>query len=347
MIGNLKRNLLIIAMVLGLISGLEGLQLKYVGDIEFADELFISKVVATDDGIFVKAVGDWPIVQCDWDGKIMRKFGRIGEGPGEFQFLSDFSVGDDGVVGVGDRKLCKYELSGALDQERKSKLRIYKVIAAQDNTLYLAWKKIIDPKKKLAQNFYHLLDSQNRLLLEIPDESRQPAFMPARGQVTWFPWFPSPFFNRPVIVPGLNGDAAVFMTRERSFRLIKKDGTVKTLTIDAPLKVPPITTQDKENFFECIQPKPVEKTKQSVDFPETMELFLGVIRWGDGWALLHQDSLTILSYDGKFRERIQLPRQFAANETWQKVRLENYLSRHQNKLYVINNNESISVFQLE
>lgn len=347
MTGHFKKILLIIGIVLVLLWELSGRELKFVRDIEFTDELFIYKVVVTDDGIFVKAEGDWPIIQCDWDGKIMKKFGRIGEGPGEFQFLSDFSVGNNGVVGVGNRKLCKYKLSGPLDQEWKSKLRIYKVIAAQDKTLYLAWKKIIDPKKKLAQNFYHLLDSQNRLLLEIPDESQQPAFMPTRGQVTWFPWFPSPFFNRPIIVQGLNGDAAVFMTRERSFRLIKKDRTIKTLTIKAPLKATPVTAQDKESFFELIQPKPVEKTKQSVDFPETMELFFGVIRWGEGWALLHQNSLTILSYDGKYKEKVQLPRQFTENETWQKVRLGNYLSRHQNKLYVINNNESISVFQLE
>jgi hypothetical protein len=342
-----KKNLLIVVLlVLGLFWGIEGRELKYLGDIEFSEEFYLNKVVVTDAGIFIRVEDDYAIIHSDLEGKILKRYARKGEGPGELKFLSDFAVGNDSVIAVGGRKLCRYKFSGTVAEEKKLKTLGFRVIAANDNAHYLGLKTVIR-EDKTAELFFHLYDANDGLVLEIPNEGLQRAVHPASGKKYPFPWFPSPFFNRPLLLPAKDGNVAIFMSRERSFQLLKEGMTVVKNSIDAPLEASPVTARDKEDFFAQIEPKPQKITKESVVFPETKELFEGVIGWEDGWALVRRGSLVILSYDGKYKEKIQWPSQIKDNETWETTRPEDFLYRFGEKLYVINDNESVSVFQLK
>ncbi len=341
----IRRTTLFVAIVLLIINWLEGSKLRYVKEIRFHEEMFIKKVMVTDNSIFAKVDAEWSIIQFDHEGKILKKYGRIGEGPGEFEFLADFAVSETLLAGVGNRKLCRYKFSGALEGEMNLKMVIFNVFLANEDLYYLTIKAVKQENKQ-TEYFYHIYDSQNQLLLETPYEGKQRAIHPSSGKRPPFPWFPSPFFNRAVVLPGKNGSMAVFMTQERSFSLMKTGGKIQKMSIDASFKALPVTARDKDEFFAGIIPKPEQRTKQSVEFPETKELFLSVIRWGEGWALVQKDSLVILSYDGKYKERIYFPRQIKENETWGTGRPENFLYRKHDKLFMINNNESISIFKL-
>lgn len=342
----LQKRALFLLLMLALCLTADSSQIEFIKNIEFSEAFYAMKLVVTDQGLFVWVDGDWSIILCDFEGKVVKRFARIGEGPGELRFLSDFAVGEH-VVAAGDRKICSYQFSGALVDELKSNLRVYKLFLVDGDILFQAWNIIVDPQEKRVNQSYHLCDSQNRLRLELPDESKQRAVNPTLGAHPPLPWFPSPFYNRPVIVPGKDGDVAVFMTRERSFRLVKKDRTISTHKIGTPLKGRPVTNMDKTNFFTMIQPKPAEITKQSVVFPETKGLFSGVIRWGDGWALVMEDVLVILSYNGQYKETIALPQEIKHNDVWEVKRPARFLCRHRDRLYIIHNHENISVFQLK
>ncbi len=340
-----RHTTLFVAFVLLIFNGLAARQLKYVKEIRFPETMHIMKVMATDKGIFAKVEDEWSIIKFDREGKILQKYGRIGEGPGELKFLADFAVSDTLVVGVGNRKLCRYKSNGILDGEMKSKTVIFNVFLKNESFYYLTIKPV-KLENKPVDYFYQLFDSKNQLLLETPYEGQQRAIHPSSGVRPPYPWFPSPFFNRAIVLPGKNGDIAVFMTQKRSFSLIKPGRKVAKVSIDAPVKSLPVTARDKDDFFAAIMPKPEKITKKSVEFPKTKELFLSVIRWEEGWALVLKDSMVILRYDGKYKEKIYFPPKIKENEIWKAGRPENFLYRKHDKLYMINQNEGISIFKL-
>lgn len=339
-----------LTVFIGILLGYAGFALpvefKFLKAVIPEEPMGLRKVMAQRGDIFILPAGNGCVCRLDEEGRILTRYGRRGKGPGEFRFLSDFTIFGDKIIGSGGFRVNIYDLNGRLIEGFKKKHVVFKVICADKEWYYLVKEKVLDKKKRRFDAYFNLYSKEDDLVLSLPDQTMQSAFHPGKGRKLRMLWFPSPFSNRVVLAGGGHGQAAIFVTRELSFYKIEEN-RVKRKELKCVFTLKRVGEKDREDFFKKIIPPPSPLTKNSVIFPETKELFLGVIKWGIGWALVNENSFTILGHNGECRETATLPREMRESDPWGSGRPENLVFNYDGRLYFIKNSEEILIFQVK
>lgn len=307
---NAKDNkiLIFLFLLLYIKLGLLPTTLTFREKINLSDKTRIYKIQIYKNEIFAKA--DHSVVVFNLRGVKKREFGRKGEGPGDFDLLSDFFVSQDKVYAVDSyRKINCFNLKGDLTQVIKLKNKmIRKILPLNSNIFYVydKWKISSDGKK--ATIFKNISDN-DRDFLSIKDESKINAYNPQKKNI-FFPWFPAPFYNRMICVRLYLNRIGIFFTRENYFYIFENKSLSKTL-YRFNFKVQPITAYDKSNFFKAVDTgskmKWPQKTKKSINFPREKEFFVGAIKWNENIALIGYQCLFIISENGELLKTIKYP----------------------------------------
>lgn len=282
-------------------------------------------------------------------GKVINKIGRQGEGPGEFKSLADFFIRDNQIIAADyERKINVFSLDGILVDEKKTKNTIDNILSSGKSILYVSKRPDTRDKKNI--KFYlKIFDAGNGgELYSIPDESKVNAIHPSSGQKFVFPWYPAPFYNRANYVTGRDEKLRLFFTRENFFYVFE-DGEFKKVDFKFKLKSKEVTAIDRQNFLDQVDRgsgrKFPGKTKKSVIFPDTKELFSGAINWDNEFALVCETHLVIISKNGDFIKRISFP---SSKKAYDRALgyPENIMVKQGDSLYIKNEEEEISVFKI-
>jgi hypothetical protein len=326
---------------LSLIFPLYATQLKLIQTITPVKPISVTKLIIYKNGIYLMSNATRTVVFMDKNGKILQEIGGKGEGPGEFKYLTDFTISDDRIIVCGGRRINLYSMNGKLIESVNIRSPIVSVFSSNHQWFYVMNRKSLRKEKRIFDPFFVIYNSEHKDIYKIPDETVQRAYHPRSGNSVPFPWFPSPFCNRPIFLQGNEKKAAIFMTRQKDFCLLI-DSQIQKERITALLESEEVTPRDKENFFEKIVPKPNAKTKKSVVFPEHKEFFVGAISWGNGWALIKENSLIIIDAKGHYQKTIVLP-----DVLKRIIRESGYpdgILFRAEELYCINNDEEILIF---
>ena len=280
----------------------------------------------------------YSIIIYDLNGQLIQKVGRKGEGPGEFALISSLEITEEELIVTDSikRKIVFFARNGELKKEIKKEHQIEYIITVEDDILYLASVSQRSEKEKRIDYFLKLLRlDDGKEVISISDESKTFAVNPS-GKIPPFPWFPAPFYNRKIFLKGDDGKLRVFYSRERYFHFYKK-GEFKKIYYEFKLEAKPINKDDKETFFKYLESvnrtKYPDLTRKSVVFPKSQEYFLGVITWGDDIALIKENSLVIVSDEGKLFEEIQFPEDIRMDDRWDFIYPERRLHFYKNSLY--------------
>lgn len=93
--------------------------------------------VAPDGSIFVTNLNEHTIFKFDGSGKLVKKFGRKGQGPGDFTFPLDLSILDGRFLVVGEyalnRRISLFNLDGTFHKLLKTRQSAFSATALRDD----------------------------------------------------------------------------------------------------------------------------------------------------------------------------------------------------------------------
>jgi hypothetical protein len=316
-------------------------ELKYLETIETSEPYQMGHIVADDNHLFVTDLKGTHIVRLDKRGKVLQEFGDRGEGPGEVAYISGFTMTTSQFIIAGSRRIVVFSKDGKPEALHKTKHLVNDLFSTADTWYYVLFVRKRNKEKNSFEDLYDVRNERHQSVYHFPDETLQRAYNVKKGARLPFAWFPSPFCNRPYYPTGLNGKAALFLSRQKDFLLFQKDKPVK-VTIQASLPQDKVTDKDKRIFFENITPKPHKKTRESVVFPDIKDYYMGVIQWDNGWALITNKEIIIIGETGNELKRLPIPgelKPFASTHF-----PSSWIYKHGNRLYVIDFDEGIMVF---
>lgn len=295
--------------------------------------------------------GDDVICRVDREGKLLNRIGRKGEGPGDFKILTDFCLDGDRLVAADNHgRVNVFGLDGTLVRMETMPFgKIWKILVRGEN-MYCFHEKLNRNNIKDI-TIENILNFNHKEILKFPDESRQRAYDPKRRKRSPLPWFVSPYYNRPVLLRGDAGSVFMFFTRSREFfHITGNDIRKRTITAEfSPVK---ITPQDRDLFFKQVERASGRtfhrKTKNSVVFPKTKELFLGAVNWDSHFGLLACDRLVIVNPEGTVVNEIDYPDElrFTSRETFEGSAPEDIFIKDKNRFYLMNTDGNIKIFKI-
>lgn len=314
--------------------------------INIENETYISKISYKDGFLYVMAPKERCIYQIDLEGKIIKSFGSKGEGPGELKYLKDFEVTQSYIVLSGNKKIIIFDKESKIINEYRKRNLIESLAISDENWFYIKNKRIFDKKKRSKECKYqfNLFNNRGKNILAIPNVTRQDAYNVAKGARLPFPWFPSPYCDRPIFVNYSGDKIAIFYTRRKYFSLIKGEKVYK-IYIDYQFEEVGLTSKDYERFFDRIDPKPPRKTKESVIFPKTREYFQTVFNWDEYFALIINNIFILINEKGKVIEKIRFPNKIPALDSWDLYRPIGSFCMGENKLFYLHEGDEIRVFK--
>jgi hypothetical protein len=136
----------------------------------FAEHLATLSGVLQPEKLIVKGDYFYVLQECtimrfSWqDYKFLNRFGRQGEGPGEFKYSPDIDVSDENIFANSVGKISYFTLDGTLIKEMKVP---YQFDLQRLKNNFLSCKFNIDNKTKTANLLVQVLDPQLRTLKEI------------------------------------------------------------------------------------------------------------------------------------------------------------------------------------
>lgn len=113
-------------------------------------------VIAPDGNIFVSNSSQHNIFKFTGNGKFVGKFGRKGQGPGDFYRPKNLSILDDKYLVIGEyaanRRISLFDFTGKFIKVLKANHSVFSTIALKDNKIaYLTYK--YGSEKKLEKKF--------------------------------------------------------------------------------------------------------------------------------------------------------------------------------------------------
>ena len=294
----------------------------------------------------------YSIIIYDLNGQLIQKVGRKGEGPGEFALISSLEITEEELIVTDSikRKIVFFARNGELKKEIKKEHQIEYIITVEDDILYLASVSQRSEKEKRIDYSLKLLRlDDGKEIISLSDESKTFAVNPS-GKTAPFPWFPAPYYNRKILLKGEDGRLRIFYSKGRYFHFYEK-GEFKKIYYEFKLEAKPINKDDKEAFFKYIESvnrtQYPDRTRKSVVFPKSQEYFLGVITWGDDIALIKENSLVIVSDEGKLIEEIRFPEDIKVDNRWEFIYPERRLHFYKNSLYYYDEiKECLKIFNI-
>jgi len=261
---------------------------------------------------YIYAVSYYNVCKFNLDGKLVKKIGRKGEGPGEFIYIMDAIIANNQlIVADSNFKIVTFSLNGKILKSKTYKLslnflqRIFKI---NDRLLCMKERLV-----KIPHSFVRKLDlydiNSGKNLLTFNNEKYVNAIH-FSGKVMKGPWFIAPFPNRVIPILDSKGDLYVFSTRKKEFYKLSKSKFEKHL-IKYNFKEEPILEKDKEIFFKQMErannKKINKKMRDSILFDENKGFFAGIINWNDNFALIKTDHFLIIDRNGNFIEKVSYP----------------------------------------
>jgi len=341
---NSKKNIFIILFLIITYSISFSLSLKKKKTVIPETPIYINKVKIIDKIICGVSIGDSLFYFIDRNGKILQKFDIKGKGPGELDYITGFGLFNNNLIISGGRRINLYSLTGKSIENIKKDDIIENLLSSNKRWYYVTCGKIFKKKKKIFEIEFRLYNDEDRLIMTLPDRTKQRAFHPKKGRRLAIPWFPSPFCDRLVFMITQTNNIAVFMTRQDYFYLVEDD-KIKKISFKFNLKAKALSDQDKKDFFNKIIPKPSKLTKNSVVFPKTKKLFLGVINWDDNWALIQEDNFILVDEKGSFLNKIPIPDEIGYLEDWQVP--EDIFIKNGDELFFLKESEEIVIFEIK
>ena len=259
-----------------------------------------------DKTIYIRA-SDASIYCTDFNGKIKRKIGRKGKGPGEFEYVSDFCLTHKKLfITGGGHEISVFDLQGKLQKEYKIKEFVLSMTVSNKEPIYIS-KKFNFKKRTYCLN---LRNFKNTLIASFIDETRVNGRHPS-GKIVTFPWMVAPYPNKIFCITGNDGILRIFFTRKKFFYVIN-NGRLQKKFYKFKFKTKLITKKDKNDFWDQMDRGTGKKfphsTKASITFPEKKPLFIGAISWDMDFALLQKDHFMIISKNGDFKFRVNFPK---------------------------------------
>jgi hypothetical protein len=270
-------------------------------------ENIIIKLEVNENGTFVQTRDN--ILILSEDGEKKSSIGRVGEGPGEYKHLMDFTTSSDRVYILDFfGKIICFDLQGNMQKETKLKGFIDNVYRMNGKSYYTAKKSEKNDKNKLVNKILVKEAESGDVFAVYDDLSRINAKRPGK-KVPSVPWFPAPFYNKIILIPN-NNILYTFRTRCNNL-LIKKKNKATVKVFDFELKPEKVTEEDKKNFFQRIsgvnKKKLAPETKSSVVFPKTKPFFAGAISIGSDFGIITKNQLIRISNKGELIKRYNIP----------------------------------------
>jgi len=313
--------------------------LKYVKRLVPKNYERFKRYLVSGDKIFVST--DSSLLIYGLDGKLLKEAGHEGQGPGDFQYISDFIITDTEII-ISDyyRKVAFFDLNGHLKKETWAKNNIHALMLINDHLLYMGSRQTVD--KGTVRRFFTIVELEDeRELMSFADNTMTYALHPS-GKKPAFPWFPAPYPDRLILLKeGTNG-LSVFMTRSDHFWSYRNGQFIKK-RISYDFNSASLTNEDRIAFFDYIegvnQVEYPTATKRSIVFPQKNELFFGAIPWDKAYALILIDHLIVISEEGAFSERIDFPEELNFSNIFEFFPAEVRLQREGNEVYYYDENE--------
>lgn len=258
-----------------------------------------------DKTIYIRA-SNASIYCTDLNGKIKRKIGRKGKGPGEFGYISDFCLTHKKLFITEAHKISVFDLQGKLQKEYKIKEFALSMTISNKELIYIS-NKFNFKKRTYCLNLRNL---KNTLIASFANETRMNAIHPS-GKIVAYPWMVAPYPNKMFCITGDDGILRIFFTRKKFFYVIN-NGRLQKKFYKFKFKTKLITKKDKNDFWNQMDRGTGKKfprsTKVSITFPEKKPLFIGAISWDIDFALLQKDHFIIISKNGDFKFRVNFPK---------------------------------------
>jgi len=142
-----KKGTIVLKEAAGFAEGIDWQDLFY--------DLYKDMVVAPNGSIFVSNSRTHNVFKFNKQGKLLKKLGRRGKGPGDFDFPGDLSILDNKYLVVGEyalnRRFSLWDLEGKFIKVIKTNTSIFYLTALRDNRVaYFFFKQ--HAEKKMATN---------------------------------------------------------------------------------------------------------------------------------------------------------------------------------------------------
>lgn len=312
---------------------------------------YFQKYLIHDSRLY--AVGNHSVFQFDREGRLLRKIGGRGEGPGEFLYISDAFIDDTVLVVVSSRgKTASFDLNGTLIHSRKYTLQSASVermfrLGNRDLMIQNRYEKEEGGTFSLKTDLY--LPDTGRILCSFPDETRiNPIHYSGRRMKG--PWFVAPLSNRMVPVISHEGRLYIFFSRSKKFHVISGE-TIQTQTIDHCFQRIRVTRKDRVEFYGQMQRanrmRITPEMKKEIRFPEYRELFAGVFAWNRCFALVQPRCFVLIDHEGRFVDTILHPPGISLDSQIQRRFADQKLIVQSDRLYFFDDdNECLKIFQI-
>lgn len=321
--------------------------LTFEKKIVLKEVLEITKIRFSENLLFGMSVNS--IIAFDENGNVLRKYGRKGKGPGDFNLLGDFYLTRDEVIGVDvDGIVNEFSKEGGLIKSYKLSDKKVKSIFLIDNKQAYLYSKWIVLNKKLV-SIKNELKIDNEVIFSVDDESKLNPYNPAQKGKMPFPWFPAPF--APAFSILKIESSLMILDSKDSFFTLYSNGATKKIQYKFNFPKISVTEQDKKIFFSTIEVqnnfKLHEKTKEDINFPKIKNSFFGAIKWENNVAVFASKNIYVFDLSGNLLKKIQ----YESNKTYESLAdfshyPDSAFVKNGRKLYQLDSEFNVNVFQI-
>ncbi|UCH92230.1 MAG: 6-bladed beta-propeller [Candidatus Aminicenantes bacterium] len=203
-------------------------------------------VVALDGSVFVSNSRTHNVFKFDKQGKLVKKLGSRGVGPGDFNFPLDLSIMDGKYLVVeesgSNRRFSIWDLEGKFTKVVKTNTSIFYLTALRDNRVaYFFFKQHAEKKNGYQSIVYIIIKDINtgkeKVLQKITLLNRSRIILD-RGMSTGL----GNFFGQVYLAQTINGNLAVGISNQPKIKIYSPDGD---MIHSFDLKIKPIAVDNK------------------------------------------------------------------------------------------------------
>jgi sugar lactone lactonase YvrE len=295
------------------------------GDIEDEDYFLarpIDLALDAEGNLFVLDSGNYCIKKFDPEGKLLKTFGRQGEGPGEMAGPIAIETYRDGRVFLNDyrnRRFTVFDHEGNCLETRDLTDFGWRFVADVridgEGRLYIQTTMTVfaDIQPKTQVRVSRLaLDSMAEAMIDSATFRQSYSKVTDQGSIM----VTAPFHPELLWRLGRDGDVVVANSADYMIRIYAPDLTLRReIRYDGEQR--PVTKMDKEEYFAAFKDEElVAWMRGNVDFPKYQPYFDRMMTDSDGYILLlvdddeeiDQQIFDVFTPEGDFLNRVSLPR---------------------------------------
>lgn len=218
-----------------------------------------------DDRGFLYVLGDKKIGQFDQEGRFLRSFGSLGQGPGEFQTVARVAGTDAGVAltDVSGQKIIVYDGEGRLIREVKIEKGGFSDGRMLKNGRYLLADNGVDPSADRMMNTLTLVSSSFEKVRELERKEYPNPVTSARWQTEY-----------PIVLWDVGGNriATGHQNPEYRIHVYDLDGNLQ-MTVEKEYRRMPMNKAYREAFLRQFQAPVFEAIRNKAEFSKHLMPF--------------------------------------------------------------------------